>query len=467
MAAIGSTNDMVARMKAVLPAGWFPAAPAGQPSATPVLDGVLTGLGWMLSQSFALLTYANLQTRIGSATDIWLDLSAQDYFNTSLTRKNNEADTAFSERIQASLLPPAGTRAAISAAVEALTGTPPVIFEPFNPGDCGAYGYGGLAYGAAVPGLQDYRQSTATYIGSDGTMQIAAANTLRVDYSGGSPVTLIEGASSNTALNSTTAAVGSPNVWVNNGDFTLAISVDVSALLSGANVYKSVVTTANPYAFVAGCTETANQQYTQSAWVWLPVGWNSAYTVGIKNDGLGALTNVVDANPNLTGAWQRVSATGTDSAGSSNVILGFLLAGTNTTTNAPIGTTFYVTCPQCEPGAIATSFIPTNGGGTVSRAADTTWTAGGGDGGYGNLNLPAQAFITAYRQIDGGIPNIAGYSGNESTPNYAPGGYGYGLIQYATLDLAGTQIEDEEIYEAIANTQASGVTCWTAISNPL
>ncbi len=232
----GTQSDMLSRLKAVLPAGWFPATSAGQASATPVLDGILSGIAWSLSCAFLLIQYAFAQTRIATATDIWLDLIALDYFGLNLTRSNGQTDASWSAQIQTNLLAPRGTRAAMINALTNLTGVAPVIFEPFYPADTGAYGYGGLGYGVA--------------------------------------------------------------------------------------------------------------------------------------------------------------------------------------------------------------------------------------GGYGSLALPGQAFITAYRQIEGGIPNIAGYAGNESTPKYAPAGYGYGLIQYATLAQAATQIEDAEIYATVAATQASGVCCWTRIENP-
>jgi hypothetical protein len=234
--AVGSQSDMLARLKAVLPAGWFPLTPAGQPSTTPILDGILSGPAWMLAQAFALISYVQLQQRIATATGIFLDLASLDYFGANLPRKNAESNPAFSARIRANLLPPLGTRPAVIQALTRLTGTEPIIFEPFMPGDAGAYNYGGLGYNVA--------------------------------------------------------------------------------------------------------------------------------------------------------------------------------------------------------------------------------------GGYGCLAIPAQAFVTAFRQIEGGVPNVAGYNGNETAPVYAPGGYGVGLIEYATLDQAGTQVDDAEIYATVAATQASGVTLWTRIENP-
>jgi hypothetical protein len=57
--------------------------------------------------------------------------------------------------MRASMLPERGTRAGLSAAVTALVGEAPIIFEPANTGDTGAWGGGnqlvwrGMAYGQA------------------------------------------------------------------------------------------------------------------------------------------------------------------------------------------------------------------------------------------------------------------------------------------------------------------------------
>ena len=138
--AVGDQNDMVARLKAVLPAGWFPVTGSGQPSATPILDGVLAGVAAVWAWGFSLIQYAASQTRMATATDIWLDLIALDYFGTVDTRKPNEDDATFAARIKASIMPPAATRAALTAQLVALTGRAPVIFEPARPADTGVWG---------------------------------------------------------------------------------------------------------------------------------------------------------------------------------------------------------------------------------------------------------------------------------------------------------------------------------------
>ncbi len=153
--ATGDQNDVVGRLKAVMVRGWFPTTTPGASSNTPVLDGVLAGIASMWAWLYSLLAYVKLQTRIGTATDVNLDIIAQDYFGPNLARLVNEGDTQYRARIRANLFAPKDTRAAVSAAVENVTGLAPFIFEPRNTGDTGGYGASGgpdntgLAYGAA------------------------------------------------------------------------------------------------------------------------------------------------------------------------------------------------------------------------------------------------------------------------------------------------------------------------------
>ncbi|HEY7579410.1 MAG TPA: hypothetical protein VH855_17590 [Acetobacteraceae bacterium] len=139
--------DVLARLRAVLPARWFP-------DSAPVLDGLLSGLaagwGWIHQQ----LRYVQAQTRIATATDIWLDIIAQDYFGARLVRRAGQSDPAFRSAIQRELFRERGTRGALVAVLQDLTGRPPLVFEPARPADTGGYtssagGGGGVAYGSA------------------------------------------------------------------------------------------------------------------------------------------------------------------------------------------------------------------------------------------------------------------------------------------------------------------------------
>ena len=138
---LGDQQDMLRRIKTVLPARWFA-------DASPVLDGVLNGLAAGWAWVYGLLGFVVAQTRIATATGVWLDMIARDCFGTRLSRRGGQADDVFRARILRELLRERGTRGAISAVLQDLTGRTPVIFEPARIADTGAYD-AGIGYGVA------------------------------------------------------------------------------------------------------------------------------------------------------------------------------------------------------------------------------------------------------------------------------------------------------------------------------
>jgi hypothetical protein len=177
---IGDQANILARIKALLPFRWFP-------DSTPVLDALLSGPAWALAQIFALIQYAQLQTRIATATDGFLDLISYDFFGTSLLRRLQETDNAFRTRILATLFRPKATRQGMIDALVNLTGRTPIIFEPARPADTGGYGvacgygvaggWGSLQYpaqafitafrpaGSGIPNVAGYNSSYGSYGG--------------------------------------------------------------------------------------------------------------------------------------------------------------------------------------------------------------------------------------------------------------------------------------------------------------
>jgi hypothetical protein len=77
-------------------------------------------------------------------------------------------------------------------------------------------------------------------------------------------------------------------------------------------------------------------------------------------------------------------------------------------------------------------------------------------GGWGNLNLPFQCFVTAYRLNDGGIGQVTGWGGFS-------GGYGGGAIEYASLAMVQAQVTDADIYLAITGVLPAATIGWTQI----
>ena len=137
----GERDDMSARLRALLPARWFA-------DSAPVLDGALAGAADMAAQSYGMIGYARAQTRVATATDVWLDLIAADLFGPLLAREPGEADAALRARIGAALFLPRATRAAVHGAVTTLGEGEPRVFEPTRPADAGAWNVA-LGYGVA------------------------------------------------------------------------------------------------------------------------------------------------------------------------------------------------------------------------------------------------------------------------------------------------------------------------------
>lgn len=139
--AAGSAPDMLARIKAVLPARWFP-------DDTPLLDGIAAGLADAAAWLYALLANVKLQTRLATATGGFLDMIALDYFGVRIVRSTGQGDASFRTRIQTELLRERGTRGALISVLQDLTGRTPVVFEPARPADTRAWGTA-LGYGVA------------------------------------------------------------------------------------------------------------------------------------------------------------------------------------------------------------------------------------------------------------------------------------------------------------------------------
>ena len=97
-----------------------------------------------------------------------------------------------------------------------------------------------------------------------------------------------------------------------------------------------------------------------------------------------------------------------------------------------------------------------------ARPADTrAWggTMGYGlAGAWGNLDLPFQCFVTAFRPAGSGIAQVSGW-------NAPAGGWGSGQIQYASLAMVAGQITDADVHAAIADVMPAATIAWTRISN--
>jgi hypothetical protein len=142
--AIGDNNDMLGRLKSLIPYRWFA-------FVAPLRDAVLGGLADQLAWIYSFIGYATAQTRLATMSGIWLDLFAYDFFGLKLKRRGS-VDDIFRARISAELLRERVTRAGMVRAITDLTGKAPVIFEPWNTGDTGGWDSVGMAYAGSNPG---------------------------------------------------------------------------------------------------------------------------------------------------------------------------------------------------------------------------------------------------------------------------------------------------------------------------
>jgi hypothetical protein len=139
--ATGDQADFQNRIIGTLPP-WF-----GDVTTDPVIGGAIAGSASVWAQVYSLLAYIRPQRRISTATDGFLDLAALDFFGGALPRRPNEMDGPYRQRILAALFPERATRPGMVKALTVLTGTAPVIFEPWRPADaaCAGYAYAGVA----------------------------------------------------------------------------------------------------------------------------------------------------------------------------------------------------------------------------------------------------------------------------------------------------------------------------------
>ena len=73
-------------------------------------------------------------------------------------------------------------------------------------------------------------------------------------------------------------------------------------------------------------------------------------------------------------------------------------------------------------------------------------------GAWGNLSLPFQVFVSAYRPPPTGIANVAGYGTA-------------GPLAWASLAETGGQVTDLDIYAAITSVMPTASIAWTRITN--
>lgn len=129
--ATGDQNDVQQRLQTALP-NWFG-------DNAPVLNALLSGFAYAGSFIYSQYSYIVQQSRLLTATDIWLDAFALDFFGLTIQRKQGQSDDSFRQTIEANLFRNRCTRAAIISVLEDVTGRTPLVFEPMRAMDTGGY----------------------------------------------------------------------------------------------------------------------------------------------------------------------------------------------------------------------------------------------------------------------------------------------------------------------------------------
>lgn len=101
----------------------------------PVLNAFLQGAGTVFAFIYNDLLYAQMQTRIATASDEFLDFIGYDFYGDTLLRCPNESDNDYRERILSSLFQERATFSGMFTALQKLTGRDPIIWEAFNGGN--------------------------------------------------------------------------------------------------------------------------------------------------------------------------------------------------------------------------------------------------------------------------------------------------------------------------------------------
>jgi hypothetical protein len=236
------------------------------------------------------------------------------------------------------------------------------------------------------------RASTATYYNSSGIIQVAALNTLRINYSPPSYTSsapLIETAATN--LLTASATINGTN-WANRGNPTFTSGYTAPDGSSNATLLSYPSTANNLYDVYQFITTLPNTYYTLSSyakdngngWVHLQLwdfgpqngGVEAWYnlttgTVGTINQTLPAM-NASATITSVGNGWYRLTLTGvpTPTAATADVQIDYRLANANNSNYPGIvgyGTIIWGT--QVELGPSASSYIPTTSV-PVTRAAD-------------------------------------------------------------------------------------------------
>jgi hypothetical protein len=286
------------------------------------------------------------------------------------------------------------------------------------------------ASGAALSGVDVSRAGVSTFLGSNGLIQSASADTQRIDYSTGSAALLIEESRTNFLLNSVFdgAVAGTPGTPPTSWTFPLSggtVGVEAS-LFSGASAL-AITTTSSRHFISQTVSASANTDYFLT--IRLEVVSGSVEFV-----------NLFNAVGLPSGSSVTYFLNGLIYSGSSGVPIGSHVAGILVSVGATAGNIIFragvgiggnrtgsvkIDTPQLEAGALHTSYIPTETT-AVTRNADVAtitganftdfWRAGKGSA----LVRARPSTVAGIRPLiqfdDSTADNIISLRGNSANP---------------------------------------------------
>lgn len=127
--ATGDQNDVVGRLFRWLPQGWFPSLVGTR------IYALVSGAASLLASIYQMVAYTQLQIRLQTTTDGFLDLASFDYLGNNLPRLPGETDGTYSLRIRNEIVRQKLTRTAIDSLLFELTGQHPEITEAWRGAD--------------------------------------------------------------------------------------------------------------------------------------------------------------------------------------------------------------------------------------------------------------------------------------------------------------------------------------------
>jgi hypothetical protein len=492
--ATGDQTDILTRLKALLPPTWFG-------DDHPFITAILTACAEALAWCYSLYVYAQLQTRISTATDGWLDLIAYDFFGNNYGRTAGQSDDVFRNAIKINLFRERDTRYAIEKILEDLTGRTPIIFEPQRPLDTGAYGLTESVSFSVTPNI--YR---VTWAGTELLSRALRGNLLlyseQINQSAWTKTRTTIIANAAAAPDGTfTAEKVIPSTDLNThatlqtvtplGSTTYTYSIylkaaEYSKVIIYIGIFASQVAANSVSVDLSAGTVTATD-LSRSGIVSVGNGWFRVWTTITtiaapttinasinSTDNSGASTSAGDGVSGIYawGAQMEVGSTPTPYiqtiASPASVTDYSISNGVVTFPTAPPNSSQFL-WSGVGAGTVSGYQITGNysqfglGDGVTSTFQITGGTTSGSNlaygigGGYGSQLIPYQAFVTAFRPTGSGIPYVAGYS---STPSgYSTPSRG----EYASQSMITGSITDAQVYEAVAAVKMEGTIVWVRL----